>query len=421
MKAIRINDYCFDRIHLWLQYDSLVPQFIEMVIEVFYPANRRANGLVMFNHGFMIGNDLLWYPKRIAGALLDEYPLFGIDPADYYNYSSAIVEKNWAMAFISTTHAQVAWMPWTDIGGNPRVGQEAYAAASYLIKYGVTDFFWLAESSGHNRRNFDAELAAKSKFMASNNVIFAGHSVGGAHAQAAACGYDTLRELGLNSCRPFNPVMFNREVFPAFSMPMSDWEEHERANPVGLLMLSPVDNRMSPIIPGMEAYRDALSTRSMPMVMIVGECDCACREEKYSKPPAWSDVPDVTTQFTQLAPSTGSWVVASQVKHGSHCGYLTDECDLCNVADMKFACDRCSDDQKNIYKSMGEETAFTTETFKRFIGIYPDRQGFSGSFSDWMQSDCITWLNQSKPYGNLHLIEMAGGGYIDNVPPVQNA
>ncbi|MGC8774231.1 MAG: hypothetical protein ACP5R6_03070 [Chlorobaculum sp.] len=60
MKPIRIDDYCFDRIHLWLQYDPFVPEFIEMVIEVFYPANRKANGLVMFNHGFLIGNDLLW-------------------------------------------------------------------------------------------------------------------------------------------------------------------------------------------------------------------------------------------------------------------------------------------------------------------------------------------------------------------------
>lgn len=413
MKAIRIDDYCFDRIHLWLQYDPLVPQFIEMVIEVFYPANRQANGLVMFDHGFMIGNDLLWYPKKIAGALLDDNPLFGIDPANYYNYSSAIVEKNWAMAFVSTSHAQVDWMPWTDIGGSPRVGQEAYAAASYLIKYGMTNFFWMVEASGHNSMNFNAELAERSKFMVSNNVIFAGHSVGGAHAQAAACGFETLRELGLKSCRPFNPVMFNREVFPAFSLPMCQWHDKERANPVGLLMLSPVDNHMPIIIPGMEAYRKVLATRSMPMVMIVGECDCACREKSYSKPPAWSDTSGEETQFTQLLSSSGSWAVASQVKYGSHCGYLTDESLLCSTADMKFSCDRCSGEQKNIYKPMGEETAFTTELFRQFIDLYPDGQGYPGSHSDWMQSDCLTWLNQSNPLGNLHLIEMPDGGYID--------
>lgn len=255
MKPIRIDDYCFDRIHLWLQYDPFVPEFIEMVIEVFYPANRKANGLVMFNHGFLIGNDLLWYPKKIAGMLLDDNPLFGINPSAYYNYSEAIVEKNWAMAFVSASHAQVDWMPWTDIGGNPRVGQETFAAASYLIRYGLTEFFWLAESRGHNSKNFDAQLASKAKFLVSNNVIFAGHSVGGAHAQAAACGFDTLSQIGRQQCRPFNPVIYNRELLPTFSMPMTDWPEADRANPVGLLMLSPVDQHVPIFMPGMSDYR----------------------------------------------------------------------------------------------------------------------------------------------------------------------
>lgn len=414
MKAIRIDDYCFDRISLWLQYDPFVPEFIEVVVEVFYPANRQANGLVMFNHGFLIGNDLLWYPKKIAGALLNDHPLFGINPSSYYNYSEAIVEKNWAMAFVSASHAQVDWMPWTDIGGNPRVGQEAYAAASYLIKYGVTNYFWMVEASGHNSMNFDADLAEKSKFMVSNNVIFAGHSVGGAHAQAAACGFDKLRQLGRKDCKPFNPVMYNREICPAFSLPMSMWKDHQRANPVGLLMLSPVDQKITFFIPGMDRYRQALTTSQMPMMMIVGECDCPCREESYSNPVAWSDNPDDKTQFTQLA---GSWVVASQVENGSHCGYLTETSVLCSVADMKFACDRCRDKQKLVYKSGEEESVFTTELFRRMIGIYPDGQGFAGDYKDWMQSDCITWLNQENPCGQLKLIEMAGGGYIDSVPP----
>lgn len=415
MKAIRINDYCFDRVHLWVQYDVLVPEFVEVVVEVFYPANRKANGLVMFNHGFLIGNDLLWYPKKLAGALLDDNPLFGINPSNFYNYSEAIVEKNWAMAFVSASHAEVDWMPWTDIGGNPRVGQETYAAASYLIRYGITNFFWMVEASGHNSRNFDAELAGKSKFMLSNNVIFAGHSVGGAHAQAAACGFEGLRHIGGRQCKPFNPVIYNREFLPAFSLPMSMWKESERANPVGLLMLSPVDQKMPLIIPGMERYRTALSSSQMPMVMIVGECDCPCRESKYSNPPGWSDNPDDETQFTQLA---GSWAVASQVENGSHCGYLTETSPLCSVADMKFACDRCREKQKDIYKSGGEESVFTTELFRRMIGIYPDGKGFVGGFDDWINSDCITWLNQPNPCGQLNLIRMSGGGYIDYVTPV---
>ena len=85
MKPIRINDYCFDRIHLWVQYDWKIPQFVEVVVEVFYPKNRKANGLVMFNHGFLIGNDLLFYPKKIIGAFLGDNPLFGINPSNYYN------------------------------------------------------------------------------------------------------------------------------------------------------------------------------------------------------------------------------------------------------------------------------------------------------------------------------------------------
>lgn len=414
MKPIRIDDYCFDRIHLWLQYDLLVPEFVEVVVEVFYPANRQANGLVMFNHGFLIGNDLLWYPKKIAGALLDDNPLFGINPSAYYNYSSAIVEKNWAMAFVSASHAQVDWLPWTDIGGNPRVGQEAFAAASYLIKYGTTEFFWLAEAEGHNSKNYDTELASKAKFMISNNVIFAGHSVGGAHAQAAACGFEQLQTIGRQSCKPFNPVIYNREVFPAFSLPMGSWKKEHRANPVGLVMLSPVDQKIPLFIPGMSDYRAVLASRQIPMAMITGQCDCACLD--MSQPPAWSDT-GAESQFSQLTGGgKGSWVVASQVERGSHCGYLTYNCPLCNVADMPSECKRCPKDYA--YKSMGDEAAFTAEMFRMFISIYPDGGGFEGGFSDWIGSDFISWLNQPSPDGKVNLMQMPGGGYIDNVPPM---
>ena len=413
MKPIRIDDYCFDRIHLWLQYDPFVPEFIEMVIEVFYPANRKANGLVMFNHGFLIGNDLLWYPKKIAGMLLNDNPLFGINPSAYYNYSEAIVEKNWAMAFVSASHAQVDWMPWTDIGGNPRVGQETYAAASYLIRYGLTEFFWLAEAKGHNSKSFDAKLARDAQFMVSNNVIFAGHSVGGAHAQAAACGFDTLRQIGRKQCRPFNPVIYNRELLPAFSRLMADWPEEDRANPVGLLMLSPVDQHVPIFMPGMSEYRAALASRQMPMTMIVGQCDCACLD--MSQPPAWSDTPGVESEFSQLT-GDGSWVVASQVERGSHCGYLTDKSPLCSVADLPSQCKRCPG--VDVYKPMGAETAFTIEMLGKFIDLYPNGGGFQGGFNDWIGSEFITWLNQPNPCCDLNLMPMHGGGYIDNVPPV---
>ena len=80
MQPIRINNYCFDHIHTWIQYDKRIPQFIEVVIELFYPENRQAEGLVMFSHGFLIGNDLLYYPKKIIGGLMNDNPLFGINP-----------------------------------------------------------------------------------------------------------------------------------------------------------------------------------------------------------------------------------------------------------------------------------------------------------------------------------------------------
>ena len=414
MKPIRINDYCFDRIHLWVQYDWKIPQFVEVVVEVFYPKNRMANGLVMFNHGFLIGNDLLYLPKKIIGSFFDDNPLFGINPSNYYNYSEAIVEKNWAMAFVSACHTQMQGLPWTDIGGNPRVGQEAYAAASYLIKYGVTDFFYKTEPQGHNCSLYDACLAQRSKFMVSNNVIFAGHSVGGSHAQAAACGFDALHEIGKSQLRPFDPVIFDREFLPAYTERMSQWDPSERANPVGLVQLSPVDQKMAFIMPGMEPYRQLLSSRQMPIAMVVGECDCACLDS--SVPPAWSEDASTMTQFTQLSPpSTGSWAVVSRVARGSHCGYLTDKSDLCATADMQSQCKRCPGVEK--YRAAGDEAAFTTSLMKQFIDLYPGSDGFGGSFDDWIGSGFINWMNRESPDGRVNFVPFASGSFVDYVKP----
>jgi len=411
MKPIRINDYCFDHIHIWVQYDWQIPQFVEVVIEVFYPKERMANGLVMFNHGFLIGNDLLFYPKKVIGALLDDNPLFGINPSAYYNYSEAIVENNWAMAFVSASHAQVVGMPWTDIGGSPRVGQLAYAAASYLIKYGATDFFYKVEPEGRNRGLFDASLADQSRFMVSNNVIFAGHSVGGAHAQAAACGFETLQEIGRQSIRPFDPVIFDREILPNVSERMSTWAPSERANPVGLLQLSPVDQNMLFFIPGMEPYREVLASKQMPIVMVVGDCDSTCLEPKNSNPPAWSSTSGVDTQFTQEAPAgSDSWAVVACVEKGSHCGYLTEQSDLCNLADKGSTC-------TDAYTSNGEESAMTAELLRQFINLFPAADGFSGSRDEWMKSEFIKWLDQENPYGSVRLKKLASGRYIESAAP----
>ncbi|NTU68629.1 MAG: hypothetical protein HGB02_07100 [Chlorobiaceae bacterium] len=417
MKPIRINDYCFDRIHLWVQYDWKIPQFVEVVVEVFFPKNRRASGLVMFNHGFLIGNDLLFYPKKVIGALLGDNPLFGLNPSAYYNYSEAIVEKNWAMAFVSTSHAQVDWMPWTDLGGNPRVGQEAYAAASYLVRYGVTDFFYKTEPKGRNLDFYDADLTRRAKFMVSNNVIFAGHSVGGAHAQAAACGFETLHELGKKDYRPFNPVIFDREFLPTSTERLSTWDPSDRANPVGLLQLSPVDQKMSFIMPGMERYRAALASRSMPMVMVVGQCDCACLDKANSNPPAWSENAGEVTQSTQLSPPLkGSWAVVSCIQKGSHCGYLTDRNQLCSMADKPSECTRCPEVEK--YGPAGDEAAFTASLLQRFIDIYPGSEGFAGNFDDWIDSGFIKWLDKECPDGRVSLVPFAPEKYVDYVKPV---
>ncbi|NTW93301.1 MAG: hypothetical protein HGB27_01315 [Chlorobiaceae bacterium] len=408
MKPICINNYCFDRVHIWVQYDWLVPQFVELVIEVFYPKNRAANGLVMFSHGFLIGNDLLFYPKKVAGALLNDNPLFGINPSSYYNYSEAIVEKNWAMGFVTAAHMQSALIPWVDLGGNPRVGQEAYAAASYLIKYGATDEFYKIDEHNRNQSFHDREILNRTRFMKGNNVIFAGHSVGGAHAQAAAVGFENLRKLGGKSFRPFNPVIYDREFIPAYSERMEKWNPEDRANPVGLLQLSPVDMNIPLIAPGMKPYRDILSETGIPELMVVGQCDCATLES--SNPPSWSSTSGTPTQFTQLS-SPESWSSVARIEKGAHCGYLTEKSELCKQADNPSKCKLCPGVET--YKPNGAETAFTIDMFRRFIRLYPDAGGFQGTFEAWKQSDFMQWLNRESPDGTVRLVPFADGQYVD--------
>jgi len=422
MQPLRIDNYCFDRIKTWIQYDLRFPQFVEVVIEVFYPADRLANGLVMFSHGFLIGNDLLYYPKKIAGAFTESGPLFAINPSRYYNYSSALVEKNWAMAFVSASHLQFEGVPWVDIGGNPRVGQDAYAAASYLIKYGATDFMANEEVPLKGLKFYDDKVVEQSRFMkpGCNNVIFAGHSVGGGHAQAAACGFETLQDLGRKSFRFFDPVMYDREFLPAVSHRMSQWNPMDRANPVGLLQLSPVDMKIPLLAEGMKPYREALAYKQMPILMIVGECDCACLNPDKSKPPAWSSDPSVETQFSQLVSpaSSNSWAVVANVARGSHCGYLTEKNSICSKADEKKNCSRCPD--KDVYSADGDESRFTETLLEKFISIFPDppasdepfKGNFEGGFCDWLKSDCLTWLNRENPSGDLKLLPF-GDGYLD--------
>ena len=413
MQPICINNYCFEHIHTWIQYDKRFPQFIEVVIEVFYPENRQAEGLVMFNHGFLIGNDLLFYPKKIIGGLLNDNPLFGINPSRYYNYTSAIVEHNWAMAFVTASHMQSVAMPWIDFGGNPRVGQDAYAAASYLIKYGATDEFYKIDEHNRNRSFYNRELILQTGFMKNNNVIFAGHSVGGAHAQVASVGFEKLQEIGKSTSRSFDPVLYDREFVPAVSSPMSSWSADERANPVGFIQLSPVDMHVPILAPGMAPYRKALAESSIPGVMVIGQCDNACLN--MSQPPAWSaDKAEHTSQFRELA-SDKSWSVVANVEKGSHCGYLTEQSPLCSVADMTNPCK--STPAMQLYKAGGEEALFTTELVKRFIDIFPENDGynggFKGDFNQWRGSDFMKWLDKKSPDGVINLVSFNDGKYVD--------
>ncbi|NTW11204.1 MAG: hypothetical protein HGA26_07580, partial [Chlorobiaceae bacterium] len=221
MNPARTDKYCFDHIHLWVQYDKKSAAFIEVVIEVYYPLTRDAEGLVMFSHGFLIGNDPLYYPRKLAGVFTGDNPLFGINPSRYYNYTAAAIENNWAIAYVSASHLQFEGVPWLDFGGNPRVGQDAFVAASYLIKYGSTDYFYLLDTEKKRSRKAFMEEIRKYRFIKQgcNNVIFAGHSVGGAHAQVAACGFQTMQEIGKKTGYSFDPVMYDREVLPRHSDP----------------------------------------------------------------------------------------------------------------------------------------------------------------------------------------------------------
>jgi len=408
MKPICINNYCFDRVHIWLQYDWRIPQFVELVIEVFYPKNLDANGLLMFSHGFLIGNDLLYYPKKIAGAFLNDNPLFGINPSAYYNYSQAIVERNWAMAFVTASHMQSLAMPWVDFGGNPRVGQDAYAAASYLVKYGATDEFYKIDEHNRNKGFYDREIGNRTRFMKGNNVIFAGHSVGGAHAQVAATGFEKLREIGKKTFRPFNPVIYDREILPAYSARMEEWDPKDRANPVGLVQLSPVDMKVPVLAPGMQPYREVLSEAQMPSLMVIGQCDCATLEN--SSPPSWSENAGAATQFSQLS-SSRSWAAVARIEKGGHCGYLTEESWFCSQADKPSECALCPGTQT--YKPEGAETAFTIELFRRYINLYSGHDGFKGGFEEWKGSDFMTWLNRERPDGKIALVPFPDGQYID--------
>ncbi|NTW56805.1 MAG: hypothetical protein HGB20_07150 [Chlorobiaceae bacterium] len=413
MGLVRINTYCFDRIHLWVRYDKNSASFIEVVIEVFYPVTRDADGLVMFSHGFLIGIDPLFYPKKLAGAVTGDNPLFGINPSRYYNYTAAAVENNWAFACVSASHLQFEGVPWLDFGGNPRVGQDAYAAASYLIKYGSTDYFYILDETKRRSRSAFMEEIKKNRFMKPdcNNVIFAGHSVGGAHAQVAACGFETIREIGRATGYSYDPVMYDKEVLPRSSDPMSEWEPEERANPVGLLQFSPVDQRIPFLTPGMESYRKALSEKPLASLMIVGECDCACLDSNViQKPPAWSTDPARTTQFTQLSPKgSSSWAVVANIARGSHCGYLTEDSSVCSLAESQ--CQRCK--EKDPWKPGSAQSLFSNAILGKMMECCSGNDPFGGDFCLWKNSTCLSWLDMPEPGGLVGLVPFSGGGHID--------
>jgi len=314
------------------------------------------------------------------------------------------------MVFISASHSQGTGLPAIDISGNPRVGQEAYAAASYLARYGVTDFFTEKKSTEGARSLLTAASPRKSRFMTSNKVIFAGHSVGGAHAQAAACDFEQLQDIGGKTGKTFNPIIYDREFLPASTEPLSEWNPAHRASPVGLLQLSPIDQKFPLVAPGMQPYREALSVKPMPMVMAVGECDCPSLTG--STPPAWKEENESPTQFRQLAPEGGSsWAVATRIAKGSHCGYLTEPDTLCQVSDSKKECHLCPNIEP--YAPDGEESAFTTELFRRFIAHQSKSAQGEASRDEWLKSSFMVWLNRESPDGTVKLLPFRSGQYID--------
>ena len=407
MDPIQIGNYCFRRMYLWLQYSKSSPHFTEIVIEVFYPNDRQADGLVMFNHGFLIGVDLAYYPKLLLSKLMgSDTPLYAINPSWYYNYSDAAIKNHWALAFVTSSHEQVDIMPWTDFGGNPRVGQEAYAAASYLVRYGATYKYDDAKAVASAR--FLKGADDKNGNFMQNRVIFAGHSVGGAHAQVAATGFDNIQLIGTEQGMPFDPVFFNREVIPGSTPAISSWTDEQRANPVGLLQLSPVDNKIPLLFTGMEAYRKQLAKMPLPNLMVTGQCDSATL--KSSTPPSWIDENDrKDSQFAQMAYSEkGSWAATCMVEKGSHCGYLRHCNDLCSQADKDSkTCDGCSN--VTPYAANQEEFVFTNELLDRFIknGTYS-----GGTLEDWKSGDFVKWLNNSNPEGTAITLNKFSDGYV---------
>ena len=414
MYPIQIANYDFKRLYLWLQYSDKTPFFSEIVIEVFYPNNMQADGLVMFNHGFLIGTDLLFYPKQLISKITNQdTPLFQVHPSWYYNYSDAAFKNNWALGFVTTTHMQLDMMPWTNFGGNPRVGQAAYAAASYLIKYGATHKYDNAEEVC-KARFLNADVAKNNSM--GNRVLFAGHSVGGAHAQVAATGFEALQEIGGKHFMPFDPVFYNREVTPDHTRPMSKWEKESLALPVGLLQLSPVDGaggRTVPCLaPGMKAYRDYLSGVAMPNLMVTGACDSACLDPKNSVPPAWIDVADQTqSQYAQMAykgSDINPWAATCMVERGSHCGYLRHHNDLCTEADKKSMCDS----SVMPYPAKVEEYHFTNELLAKYISFVAHHNPASYPVNDWKNGSLMQWLNKEKPGSSGISLRQFPDGYV---------
>jgi hypothetical protein len=414
MHPIEVGYYDFQRIYLWLQYSDKLPLFTEIVIEVFYPNDMNAKGLVMFDHGFLIGTDLLFYPELVLSKITNkETPLFQVNPSRYYNYSKAAVDNKWALAFVTTCHQQIDAMPWTDFGGSPRVGQAAYAAASYLIRYGAT------------HKYDDPKAVEKALFLSpigksadgncmGNRVIFAGHSVGGAHAQAAACGFEALREIGGQTFKHYDPIFYNGEVCPKHTPPLSKWDASEMASAAGLLQLSPVDGAGGKIIPilapGMKPYREHLSGVAMPNLMVTGACDSACLSAANSNPPAWISVEDKTTsQYAQMAyTSSNAWAATCMVEKGSHCGYLGVCNELCSMADTKSLCDK----SVTTYKAGEAEYAFTGELFDQYIQFVATAGPGGCSFDEWKNGSLMQWLNNPQPGVSGVSLKAFPDGYV---------
>ncbi len=206
--------------------------------------------------------------------------------------------------------------------------------------------------------------------------------------------------------------MYDRIIFPRATGKLSTWGGESRANPVGLVQLSPVDMN-NPLFSGMEPYRQKLATIPIPNLMIVGQCDCASLDS--SQPPAWSSDPSVVTEYSQMAPvGSDSWAVVANVENGSHCGYLTAPSSLCSLADSDSQCKRCPG--KETYQPVGKETEFTAKLFKEFTDIYPANSGFTGTRQDWLGSSFLKWINRQNPIDtSINLVQFSGGEYVYHV------